>query len=100
MTKSKANVRDDWWHTILFLPIAMVIGIPLPGFIQAMLFFPILLLYPIAMRKDAQWVTGTSSNWNPSANKYTILGVLVFVTFGLLSFIISPIYMYRRKKHV
>lgn len=101
MVESEAEVRDDWWHIILFLPISIFIyrifGL---NPITALLFFTTLICYPIAYRKDAQWVNGTTSEWQPNPNLYTVLGIGVVLTFGALSFIFTPIHMYNRWKYI
>lgn len=99
MVESTAKVRADWWQIIALMPIAMFLGGLLREIGLILIFFT-LILYPIALRNDAKWISGTDSEWKPSANLYTIIGVLVIFSLGLLSFIVSPVYLYRRFKHL
>ncbi|WP_336361563.1 hypothetical protein [Haladaptatus sp. ZSTT2] len=41
-----------------------------------------------------------SQSWNPNKWYYLGLGILVVVTFGLFSLILSPYYLYKRNKHL
>lgn len=97
----ESSEDSQWWHVILATPIAIPIGGVIGGTIGALLIIAFGLAYPFALRRDAKFVSENSSTWNPSTGLYTLIGVLVFpLTFGILSYVVSPIYLYRRHKHI
>ena len=89
--------------TIIALPaflivvlVAGVLGVRSPlG--QALIQFPLALIYPIKLRSDVKHVNKYESSWKPSTNLYTFYGIVVAITLGMASLIVSPYYLYRRK---
>lgn len=57
------------------------------------------IAYPYALSKDANYVRTLKTNWRPGKYRYLGLGLLVFASMGVLSLIISPYYLIKRKKH-
>jgi hypothetical protein len=95
--ESTADARDDWWHVIAATPLAIVAGGLVGGAVGGLIVLGFGVLYPFALRGDAKWVAGTPADWNPDPNTYTAIGLAVFpLTLGVLSFVVSPIYLYLR----
>lgn len=94
-----ADVRGDWWPVLVLTPIAVPVGAQL-GSIGLVLMVISVLAYPIALRKDAQYVRTVSETWNPSVRFYTAIGIATVLTAGILSYFVSPVFLYRRFKHV
>lgn len=92
-------MRDDWWHVILATPFLVVIGGLVGGYVGGMLVVISALLYPVAMRGDAKYVSETAESAGPNVRLATVLGVLVLLTLGLLSVVVSPYYLYRRRSY-
>lgn len=90
--------QDNWWHLIALTPVVIPIGSQL-GTVGIILIAGFAASYPVAMYKDAIYVSQTSSKWDPSPRTYASIGLLVMLTFGILSYIVSPIYLYRRYKY-
>jgi hypothetical protein len=97
-----------WWYIVagqcLFLA---VFALATAGFgfdpTSAVLAVPnaaLLLAYPFAMWGDAGYVRATSSTWQP--DRWISLGAAVFVvaTVGVGTFLVSPVYLYRRHRHL
>lgn len=93
-----ADVRDDWWHLLLLTPIAVPVGFQF-GTVGAVFALATILAYPLALYKDSVYVTSVASGWRPNPRLYGIVGLLVLCTAGLLSYVVSPVYLYRRHKH-
>jgi len=87
--------------TLTILPVFLVlvlifgiIGIRSPlG--QAIIQFPLALLYPFKLRSDTKYVN-ESLSWNPNTTLYTFYGLIVMLTLGLASLVVSPYYLYHR----
>lgn len=95
-------MEEDAPRTLIALPAFLVfvlifalIGIRSP-LIQALVQIPFALLYPFKIRSDAKHVHGESNGWSPNVNLYTFYGVLVAITLGVASLVVSPYYLYRR----
>lgn len=94
-------MRDNWWHLVLATPIAVIVGgTIIGGEIGALLSFFFVIPYPYAIRQDAKYVNATSSSDGLSVRLYTLLGVLVLVSVGILSYIVSPVYIYQRRSEL
>jgi len=65
---------------------------------QAIIQFPLALLYPFKIRSDAKYVN-ESLSWNPNTTIYTFYGIIVALTLGLASLVVSPYYLYRRNSN-
>jgi hypothetical protein len=96
MGVDQPDVRDDWWQVLLLTPIAVIIG-GMIDVIGVFLMIGFAIAYPIALYKDSIYVSQTS-DWEPNPRLYAVIGLVVMVTFGLLSYIISPIYIFLRYK--
>lgn len=94
----KRMVRDDWWHILALTPIALPIGAQI-GSIGSLFIIAFVLVYPISLYKDSSYVNQTFSEWHPNPWIYAGIGLLVMLTLGILSYIVSPIYLYRRHKY-
>lgn len=91
-------MRDNWWHLILATPIAVIVGgAVIGGEIGALLSFFFVIPYPYAIRKDAKYVNTNSDSEGLNVRLYTVLGILVLLTIGILSYIVSPVYLYKRR---
>lgn len=93
-----AGVRDDWWQVLVLTPIAVPVGTQL-GSIGLVFAFVTVLAYPLALYKDARYVGSVSPTWAPSPRLYAVVGLLVVATAGILSYVVSPVYLYRRREH-
>lgn len=94
-------MRDNWWHLVLATPIAVIVGgTIIGGEIGALLSFFFVIPYPYAIRQDAKYVNATSNSDGLSVRLYTLLGVLVLVSVGILSYIVSPVYIYQRRSEL
>lgn len=95
------RMRSNWWHLVLATPIAVVVGGAfIGGGIGAVLSFFFVIPYPYAIRQDAKYVNAQSESAELNIRLYTVLGVLVLVTLGILSYIVSPYYLYKRRSHL
>lgn len=94
-----AGMRDDWWHVVLATPFLVVAGGLIGGYIGVMLVLLSALLYPVAMRGDAKYVSETAASGGPNVRLATVLGIIVLLTLGLLSLVVSPYYLYRRRAY-
>ena len=99
MRDEEASARSDWWHILLFMPLAILLGGLIGGMIGVLLVGFTALLYPVAMYKDVRWVRAQDAEWTPGLRQYVLMGVLVLFTAGLLSLILSPYYLYKRRKY-
>lgn len=98
---SDRTENNQWWHMVVATPIALPIGGLLGGALALFIVLPFGILYPYALWRDTQYIRAESTSWNPNPRLYGGLGVLAFpVTFGVLCYVISPIYLYRRFKHL
>jgi len=96
-------MNEDTPRTLTVLPaflvlvlIAAAIGIRSP-LLQLVVQLPLALLYPFKLRSDAKHIHEEGNGWRPNITLYTIYGVLVAVTLGVASLVVSPYYIYRRK---
>lgn len=92
----EAEVRDDWWHVVLATPIMVAVGVILGGAIQVLLVGCFLVLYPIAVKKDMEYIQSVSTDWEPSSRFWLIWAVLSSLTLGVLSFLVTPLYLLKR----
>jgi len=99
-------MKDDWWHVILAMPVVIAVelgiaialgGIPSIAYLVQGLFA---LLFPIALYQDVKYVGALKNGWRPGRGRYLLAGLLVLVTMGLLSVIVSPYYLRKRSKYV
>ena len=89
--------RDNWWHIIAFTPFAIIIGGLLGGQMQMLISGLFVLLYPIAVTNDLNYLKSNRDGWNPNKWLHIIFSLIVFLTLGMFSFIYTPYYLYRRK---
>lgn len=96
--------RDNWWHVVAALPVLLIlillsaaVGISSSFFHLMQLLFA--LLYLPAIVWDARYVRLLGTDWQPGKWLYGFCGLLVLLTLGLFSFIVSPYYLYKRRKH-
>lgn len=89
--------------TLTILPVFLVlvlilaiIGIRSP-LVQGIIQFSLALLYPFKIRSDAKYINEEFDGWSPNIKIYTFYGILVAITFGLASLLVSPYYLYYRK---
>ncbi|WP_276248504.1 hypothetical protein [Haladaptatus sp. YSMS36] len=75
----------------------MALGI---GVRSTLIQIALVLAYPIGLCLDARYVRQVSDTWKPGKWYYLGLSVLVVVTFGIFSLILSPYYLYKRNKHL
>lgn len=100
MSESTADVRNDWWQVIAITPLVLPIGGFIGGTVGGLLIIAFGLAYPLALRRDTKYVNSTTSTWEPNPLTYTMIGLVVFpLTLGILSYLVSPVYLYRRHKH-
>jgi hypothetical protein len=93
-------VRENWWHLVAFAPVAVVVGGAVGGAVGAMLIMFSILPYPLAMRWDTKYIAANSQSASPGTGVATVLGVLVLLTFGIASYLVTPYHLYRRWKHL
>jgi hypothetical protein len=96
-------MKSDWWHIVaalpLYFPLALI-AILLVGINPYIFQIFLVLLYPVALYQDAKYVRQNSSNWRPGKIRYGLLGVLVVLSAGILSLLVSPYYLYKRRSHL
>jgi hypothetical protein len=96
-------MRDNWWHIIAVLPLYFPLAILFILFtgINPWIFQIVLVLvYPGALYLDVKYVNALEVSWMPSKWIYLGIGLIVMLSLGLLSLIVSPIYLYKRRKYV
>lgn len=99
-------LRDNWWHVVAATPVLLImillsilfIGIDFTLFRLMQFIFAV--LYLPALIKDARYVRLLDTEWQPGKWWYGLFGLLVLLTLGVLSFIVSPYYLYKRRKYV
>jgi hypothetical protein len=52
------------------------------------------------MRWDTKYIAANSQSASPGTGVATVLGVLVLLTFGIASYLVTPYHLYRRWKHL
>lgn len=94
---SDSHPRDDWWHWVLATPIVILVALFIP--VKALIWIGSLLMlgYPFALWKDLTYLEATDSNWQPNKKLLLVAGILVTLTAGFLSFLVSPYYLYKRR---
>lgn len=92
-------MKHDWWHILLVTPFAVPLAGALPT-IGVIILIPLILLFPVAIYYDARYVRAANETWEPSRGFAAILGLAVLLTFGILSYIITPYYLYKRHSSV
>jgi hypothetical protein len=96
--------RIGWWHLIGTIPILVVFlsAISLTG-LESPLFWAIQVflgvLYVPVLVLDVRYVRQLGTNWQPETWRYVPLGLAVLYSAGFLSLIVSPYYLYKRRKH-
>lgn len=90
-------MRDNWWHLVAFTPFGFVLGGLIGGYVGGLIVLASILPYPFAIHWDATYVNEQTVDGGPNVWVSTILGVLVVATVGLLSFVVTPYYIYRRR---
>lgn len=91
-------MRSNWWHLVLATPIAVIVGsVVIGGEIGAVLSFFFVVPYPYAIRQDAKYLNASAESDRLSVRFYTVLGILVLLTVGILSYVVSPYYLYKRR---
>lgn len=86
---------SQWWHIIVITPFAVGIGAGLiGGGIGTLTAICFILTYPVAIFYDVKHLNRNGSNKNTTL--WVISGILSLVTFGILSYIITPYYMLKR----
>lgn len=94
-------MRDNWWHLVLATPIAVIVGgAIIGGTIGALLSFFFVIPSPYAIRQDAKYVNANSGTDEMNIRIRTTLGILVLLTIGILSYIVSPYYLYKRRSYL
>lgn len=99
LENSPEHMKNDWWHIIIGTPIVFPLA-GILGSIGVIILIPMVLLFPIAIYYDSRYVRAANETWQPSRGYAAVLGIAVLLTFGLLSYIISPYYLYKRHNHV
>lgn len=90
-------MRDNWWHLVAFTPLGFVLGGIIGGYVGGLIVLASILPYPFAIHWDAKYVNEQTADSGLNVWISTLLGVLVVVTIGLLSFVVTPYYVYRRR---
>lgn len=96
-------MEKDAPYTLILLPVFLLIVliVAVIGFrsplVQVLVQIPLALIYPFKLRSDAKHVSKRNSGWKPNVTLYTLYGILVAITLGTLSLVVSPYYLYRRK---
>lgn len=101
MTRPAVTVRNDWWHIFAVLPAWLFIAVILNGAVGGLLSIVQLILafiYPIAIWKDGTYLRQIEHGWIPNRYKALFGGLLVALSMGLLSLVVSPYYLYKRRK--
>lgn len=100
---SSVNVRDDWWHVVaampLYFPIA-ILCILFLGINPYIFQIALAILFPYSLNKDIKYVSSMNDNWKPNKYVYSFLGIITLLSFGTLSIVVSPYYIYKRKKYI
>jgi len=60
----------------------------------------LLLAYPFAMWGDTAYVRSTAETWDPDRWVYLAGGLFVVATVGVGTYLVSPVYLYRRHRHL
>jgi hypothetical protein len=94
-------MRSNWWHLVAALPLWILLAgvLLLVGVDLAIVTIFFALAYPVGLFLDVRYVRATSETWKPNRIVYGTLGVLVLLSMGVLSFLVSPYYLYKRRKH-
>ena len=97
--------RISWWHLIGATPALVVAlsaisftGLESPLFWAAQVFAGVLYL-PVLLL-DARQVRLLDTEWQPKTWRYVLLGLGVLYTAGFFSLVLSPYYLYKRRKYV
>ncbi|WP_380674622.1 hypothetical protein [Salinigranum sp. GCM10025319] len=94
-------MRSNWWHLVAALPLWILLAgvLLLVGVDLAIVTIFFALAYPVGLFLDVRYVRATCETWKPNRIVYGALGVLVALSMGVLSFLVSPYYLYKRRKH-
>lgn len=95
----EVNLRDDWWHVILATPFVVPTSVVLLGEIGALVNIAFAITYVAAISGDLQYIQSVETEWTPNRTLWLVCGGLVVITFGIASYLVSPIYLYKRRKH-
>lgn len=87
--------RDNWWHVILAAP-PSTLAVQLVGELGVLLFLPFWFLYPIAFWLDGKYLRAVDETAAPGSRFSLAAGLLGFLSLGLLTWVISPYYLYKR----
>lgn len=94
-------MRANWWHLVVALPVWLLVAgvLLLVGVDLAIVTIFFALAYPVGLFLDVRYVRAHCETWQPNRVVYGALGVVVLVSMGVLSFVVSPYYLCKRKKH-
>lgn len=93
-------MRADYWRIVAATPIALIMSSIVfgGGWITGLVVILFSVAYIYALRRDAQYVqTRAGAAW-PNVRLYTVFGFITLLTFGVLSYLLSPYYLYKRRK--
>lgn len=99
-TDTDPDRRDNWWHVVAATPLStLAVGL-IGGWIGTMLFLPFWLLWPVACWFDGGYVRAATGGSTPSRRLTVVAGLLGFLSIGLLTWVIAPYYLYKRREWV
>lgn len=98
-------VRDNWWHIVAAMPLILILillsllftGIDFTLLRILQLIFAI--LYLPALIWDTRYVRLLNTDWQPNKWWYSVFGFFVMISAGTLSVVVSPYYLYKRRKY-
>lgn len=99
-TTSTRPMRDNWWHLVAAMPLYLLFALLLilfTGVNPLLIQILFALAFPFGIILDARYVRAHSDTWHPNLLIYGILGVLTTLSMGVLSVIVAPYYLYRRR---
>lgn len=110
-----------WWYLLVFAPmvaslvtivsvavgvvVALDIGADLSTYAPAyfalgLMGLPLVVLYPLAMYRDATAVAERDLAWTPTSRCYTVAALLTIPTLFVAAMPLSAYYLYKRRQHV
>lgn len=91
------GIAVKWIATAPFVLIVSLLLVGYTDFFSPLGHLMIVLYLSVAFLIDARRVTLHSLNWSPNLYFWATVSVLNVVAFGLLTFVIAPYYLYRRR---
>lgn len=91
--------EKSWWLMIAGMPVFLLVYATVfwNDFQSLAVFSSVLhVLYIVALYADAKYLTRFDDSWDPNPTHWALAGVANWVLAGLLTIVITPLYLHRR----